>query len=646
MPRTPALRHHLRTQYVGGVVLILALCGTALACARMTWSTVVLELAGFGLLAYVIALVLWVLAVRALRFALRPDDKIALAEEHGQQLETVLALSQRLWLEQNQEDLLRAAAETARNLIAATSAIAYLHDEHSTFLSQAVHVPVQVIMQGPMTIPVPPLGSGIVVEGVGARRRVLVPIESEYTGVVGLLRLGGVLENLDEYARKSLTILANQTALALQNARLRHRALAQASEDGLTNLLNHRTFHARLDEEIARAHRSQRPLAMMMVDLDNFGSINNTYGHQVGDSALVTVAAALRGSLRTSDVVARYGGDEFAVILTDTGREEVVISGQRVCLAIAACTVVGGGATIGLSASVGVAVLGLHAQERQDLIRAADQAAYAAKRSGKGRVCWPEDVATTFDRNPTVLAAQLENANMATVEALAVAVDAKDSYTRGHSQRVSTYAETLARAMALPEAQIARVRVAGLLHDVGKIGVPDAILTKLGPLTDEEFAVLEEHAIVGERMVAAVPYLREIAPAVRHHHERWDGHGYPDGLSGQAIPQESAIIMVADSFDAMTSSRTYRPALTLAEARRRVHEGSGTQFDPRVVAAFEQSMSDGTFKALSPGGTLPLHTDYIARASARLNNHARVMRKAVEPSSPHDEPETIAQWQH
>jgi len=221
---------------------------------------------------------------------------------------------------------------------------------------------------------------------------------------------------------------------------------------------------------------------------------------------------------------------------------------------------------------------------------------YNAKDAGKGRVGRPEDSLLAQGHDIATLAEQLEHANLATVEALAAAVDAKDPYTRGHSRRVSDYGAAVAYALGWPPEDIARVRRAGLLHDVGKIGIPDAVLTKPGPLTMEEFAIIKEHPAIGERVLTAVPYLREVLPAVRHHHEQWDGRGYPDGLAKDRIPSDATILIVVDAFDAMTSSRTYRSALSIREARRRLHEGSGTQFDPRIVAAFEQALTTGTLQ--------------------------------------------------
>jgi len=518
-------------------------------------------------------------------------------ERRNVQLRTVVTTGQALRVHQSAADTLRRVAEGARALSGAAAAGAYLRDpEDPTRLERVVLDPDDADCAGPAWLALPPAGQGLSMEtnGVG-RTAALVPVEvvrdDGSVSVVGALRLTGLGAPPTADDHDVLGLLATQAATALENARRHERALEQASEDSLTGLLNHRAFQQRLEGEIARARRGGHALSLVMVDLDSFGEVNNTWGHQAGDAMLEAVAAALGQGARAAAVVARYGGDEFAVILIETDSAEAAVVAERLRVAIADAAPGGGRAHLRATGSVGVATLRRHGVAREELVNAADNASYAAKRAGGNRVAYPEDM--TLPRDPAAMAALLEHANMATVEALAAAVDAKDQYTRGHSGRVAAYAVAIATALDLPPADIARIRQAGVLHDVGKIGVPDAILTKPGPLTDVEFAAIKEHPAAGERMLRPVPFLQEILPAVRHHHERWDGKGYPDGLVGAAIPLDAAILAVADSFDAMTSSRTYRPALLVAEAIRRVREGSGKQFAPRLVVAFDRALSTG-----------------------------------------------------
>ena len=530
------------------------------------------------------------------------------------QLRTVVTTGQALRVHQSAADTLRRVAEGARTLSGAATAAAYLRDpEDPTRLERVVLEPDDADCAGPAWLALPHAGQGLSTETDGAGRiAALVPVEIVRDDgdalVVGALRLAGLIGPPTADDRDVLGLLATQAAAALENSRRHERALEQASEDSLTGLLNHRAFQQRLEGEIARARRGGHPLSLVMVDLDSFGEVNNTWGHQAGDAMLEAVANALSQGARAADVVARYGGDEFAVILVETDSDEAAVVAARLRVAIADAAPGGGRAYLRATGSVGVATLRRHGMTREELVNAADNASYAAKRAGGDRVAYPEDM--TLPRDPAAMAALLEHANMATVEALAAAVDAKDQYTRGHSGRVAAYAVAIATALDLPPSDIARIRQAGVLHDVGKIGVPAAILTKAGPLTDAEFAVIKEHPGAGERMLEPVPFLQEILPAVRHHHERWDGAGYPDGLAGAAIPLDAAILAVADSFDAMTSSRTYRPALPVSEAIRRVREGSGKQFAPRLVVAFDRALSTG---ALTPPrvhtGDLSARTD-------------------------------------
>lgn len=593
---------------------------------RMYRPTLLPELAActIGILATIVwhddpvALALMVLPVVALRVAFgaiaRTEAQAAASRLRSVHLEMVLHAGQHARLQGSQAQLLLAVAEAASVTARAASATVYLRDDDDpTQLKRIAVAPPDAVVVGPVAWAIPALGQELQEPGVAeAGGTMLLPLEREGVGVQGLVLLLAVPLAPDRDARDTLAILTSQAALALENTRLHERALAQASEDGLTGLLNHKAFQLRLEEEVARAARSNRPLALLMVDLDNFGTINNTFGHQTGDATLKAVAAVLRESERASDVPARYGGDEFAVILPETNAAEAAALAQRICTALASVRLVEGTGTVRLGASVGIAALPDHARTREELVRAADHAQYAAKRAGKGGVGRPEDAALLLEHDPARLAAELAHANLATVEALAAAVDAKDPYTRGHSQRVSAYAGAIAQALGLTPLAVARVRLAGLLHDVGKIAVPDAVLTKAGALSAEEFAIIRQHPAKGAQMLASVPFLQEILPAVRHHHEHWDGRGYPDGLVAETIPADASILMVADAFDAMTSSRTYRPALPPDEARRRLREASGAQFDPRIVAAFEQAIAQRLLTLLSGESSAEVFTSQAA----------------------------------
>ncbi len=332
-------------------------------------------------------------------------------------------------------------------------------------------------------------------------------------------------------------------------------ALARADRDPLTGLLNHRAFYRRLDEEAARTQRDGTGLAAVMLDLDNFKFFNNAYGHMIGDTVLKQVAERLSALCRPYDTLARFGGDEFALLLTigpDSGDAEAVaadlVARLQTSLGGLSFQPDGEASAIPLSVTLGSAQFPREAQDRTRLIALADERLRRSKGGG--------ETESPADRVRRSLARTVEGFSL--LDALVTAVDNKDRYTARHSEDVMEGGLLIARKLALNEDEQNTIALAALLHDVGKIGVPDAILRKPGRLTDEEFDAVKQHPQMGAIMVSSVAGLEETLPAVRHHHERWDGQGYPAGLRGTEIPPMARLLAVADAFSAMTTDRPYR----------------------------------------------------------------------------------------
>ncbi|HWM10287.1 MAG TPA: diguanylate cyclase [Solirubrobacteraceae bacterium] len=353
-------------------------------------------------------------------------------------------------------------------------------------------------------------------------------------------------------------------------------ALLEALKDPLTGLLNHRAFQERLSEELRRAERGGHPVSIVAVDLDDFKAINDAHGHAAGDEALRTVAAALRDELRAADLCGRVGGDEFTLALVDAdvGDADLIVERVRARLA---------GAARPLTLSAGIVAFPRHGTVQDELLHLADGAMYWAKSNGKARTFVYSDSIDLARSAEEAAERNLRAGLVNTVHALARAVDAKDGYTHSHSQRVARYAAELGRVLGLGEARLEQLRSAGVLHDVGKIGIPDAVLLKPARLDDAEFAVMRRHSELGRDIIAGAG-LEEVGSWVLHLHERYDGRGYPDGLAGEAIPLESRILHCADALEAMTSSRIYRPGMAVEDALEELERGAGSQFDPEIVA--------------------------------------------------------------
>ncbi len=366
-----------------------------------------------------------------------------------------------------------------------------------------------------------------------------------------------------------------------------------ALTDPLTGLPNHRTMMDRIEEELARCQRRRESCAVVFIDLDHFKHINDTWGHRAGDAVLREASSRLRKNARQGDMVGRYGGEEFVMILSNTNLQgaKQAVERFRVALAEEPCILEPGEDTpdrksIAFTASIGVAVYGKHGTTREALIEAADQAMYCAKQSGRNQVCLAgEETALTSQ----VLAGMLQGQFMETigVKTLTAVASVHDGETSAHARRIVRLAEETARGLGRSEEEIHLVRLAALFHDIGKIGIPDTILHKPGPLTEEEWTVMRRHPVLGQHILEQVGGLFELlSHIVVAHHEHWDGRGYPHGLAQDAIPLGARILTVVDSYDAMTSERAYRKPLSDAHARAELQRCAGSQYDPQVVKVF------------------------------------------------------------
>ena len=364
----------------------------------------------------------------------------------------------------------------------------------------------------------------------------------------------------------------------LADERARFETLAH--EDPLTGLPNKRAFHDRLDAEMKRAAREYYPVAIVVMDLDRFKQINDTWGHAVGDEALVKLARQIQAELRAGDFAGRMGGDEFTIALVraDAHSAERVLMRLRDSLA----DVTVGPAGERLDFSAGISEFPRHARTRDELLQCADTALYWGKSDGRGRslIYRPErgDVISPQKSEEAVRQRSL----LSTLTALAKAVDSKSRWTAGHSERVATYAVAIANSFDLPEERVNSIRQAALLHDVGKIGIRDTILTKDQPLNLEELDELQRHSELGRAMLAGAG-LPELGQWVFHVHERFDGEGFPYGLAGREIPVESRMLHAADALDQMTRPSAYRRHRPLREALAELSYCAGTRLDPEIA---------------------------------------------------------------
>lgn len=423
-----------------------------------------------------------------------------------------------------------------------------------------------------------------------------------------------------------LRTLADLFAGALHNARNFQRAQEQAITDGLTGVKTHRFLMETLSNEWKRSTRSSRPFSLVLMDLDRFKFVNDFYGHLEGDVVLQRVGLILEQNCRRSDTVARYGGDEFVILMPETNVDQARQIADKLRGWVAADPLL---RDKNITASFGIACYPIHASTPQELLQTADASMYLSKHQGGNTVLTPEpqesgesatwkrDVLEAYlgvmlhrqfvtgptafeeichriqqfsqslnDRGQSGCFERLPAAVLEAMSSLAFAVDAKDQYTQGHSKKVSAYAGLIAQAAGLKAIEVEEVRLGALLHDVGKVGIPEEILSKAGPLDADEWDTMKSHTILGWQLLEPLLTLRHVREMIKHHHEFFDGSGYPDQLEKDRIPLGARIIAVADAYDTITSPRVYKKARAAEDALAEIERCAGAQFDPELVSLF------------------------------------------------------------
>jgi diguanylate cyclase (GGDEF)-like protein len=347
-----------------------------------------------------------------------------------------------------------------------------------------------------------------------------------------------------------------------------------ALRDDLTQLQNRRFFYERLEQEVKRTEESRRQMSIAMIDVDDLKSINDEFGHQVGDVILRQFARILNATVGPDDITARLGGDEFAVIMPNADRRKADQLAFRLWDKLAVAPLwENGHASVYLGVSVGIGGYPWGGTDLEEIIHWADAKLYANKLERKG-----------FNKGrPNGSDTRLSSA---VVEVLSTALDIRDNMTHRHARRVARMSAAVAKHMGLNEEQVLEIEYAAALHDIGKIGVADSILRKAAPLDDNEWKDMRRHSELGYEILKGIDFLRDAAEIVWAHHEWYDGSGYPRGLAGEEIPLGARVFCVVDAYDAMTSRRPYRQAMSRDQACIEIARNAGTQFDPMVVASF------------------------------------------------------------
>ena len=381
----------------------------------------------------------------------------------------------------------------------------------------------------------------------------------------------------------------------LTNAKLYQEARLTSITDALTSVGSRKLLEDKLQDEFARSQRYKRTFSLAIIDLDNFKTINDILGHGTGDDALKKLAECMKIQTRASDILTRYGGDEFVILMPETKVKDAITLLERIRDKTQHIELM---ENLPMTISCGIAEsLSETTDSSREVMRRADLALYEAKSAGRNCVkVWDRSMSKALNNNDIEnekikklqrriagLSEQAEKVFIQSIWGLVQALEAKDSYTKKHSENVMYYAVGIAKAMNITSEQINVIRRAAMIHDIGKIGIPDAILTKPAKLTPRERRIIEQHPLIAVRILEKMTFLEQEIAIVRHHHEKWNGQGYPDGISNSAIPLGARIMAIADTFDALTSNRTYHKARSITKAIEILVDSSGYDYAPKVV---------------------------------------------------------------
>jgi len=417
---------------------------------------------------------------------------------------------------------------------------------------------------------------------------------SGYLCMCGLAHNSIVNRDLTSYkAKLTREILTSH----LTNASLYHHARITSLTDALTGVGSRRLLEDKLEAECTRAKRYKRPFSAAIIDLDNFKTINDVFGHATGDDALKKLAECMENQKRIHDILARYGGDEFVILMPETEAKDALTFMERIRANVQQLKVQ---ENISMTMSCGIAqTMNDFSDSSSDVLRRADLALYEAKSAGRNCVkLWDEKMSKVlkagdieFERIKNLkrrvagLSEQAERMFMQSIWSLVKALEAKDPYAKKHSESVMHFVVGIAGMMKISPKQLDVLRRAAMIHDIGNIGIPDAILSKPGELTPHERRIIEQHPLIAVRILDKMSFLEQEVVIVRSHHEKWNGQGYPDGLSNTSIPIGARILAVADTFDALISDRSYHDSRSITEAIEILTDSSGYDFDPAVVKA-------------------------------------------------------------